>query len=45
MSAHQWTRRQILGTAAGTGAALGASALMTPGVAQAHDGRPGSRPP
>ncbi|MGW3561735.1 amidohydrolase family protein [Streptomyces sp. NPDC000963] len=40
MSADQWTRRQILNTAAGTAALAGASTLMTPGVAQAHGGRP-----
>ncbi|MFB7653016.1 MULTISPECIES: amidohydrolase family protein [unclassified Streptomyces] len=42
MSAHRWTRRQVLNTAAGTGAALtGASTLMSSGVARAHGGRPG----
>ncbi|WP_367038870.1 amidohydrolase family protein [Streptomyces sp. Je 1-332] len=41
MSAHEWTRRQVLNTAAGAGVALGgASALLGPGVAQAHDGKP-----
>lgn len=44
MSAQHWTRRQVLNTAASTGAAVvGASALMAPGVAQAHTGRPGPR--
>ncbi|MFJ9054706.1 amidohydrolase family protein [Streptomyces sp. NPDC102409] len=44
MTAHRWTRRQVLGTAAGTGAALGGVApLMSPGVAQAHTGRSAPR--
>ncbi|MER6188631.1 amidohydrolase family protein [Streptomyces cyaneofuscatus] len=44
MSAHDWTRRQVLNRAAGTGVALGgASALLNTGVAEAHGGghRPG----
>ncbi|MEV6265287.1 amidohydrolase family protein [Streptomyces sp. NPDC051784] len=40
MSAHQWTRRQVLNTAAGAAAVAGASTLMTPRTAEAHDGRP-----
>ncbi|MGW7069427.1 amidohydrolase family protein [Streptomyces sp. NPDC054855] len=40
MSAHPWTRRQVLNTAAGTAALAGASTLVTPGVAQAHDAKP-----
>ncbi|MEV0849971.1 amidohydrolase family protein [Streptomyces sp. NPDC049954] len=42
MSAHEWSRRQVLNTAAGTGVAVGgAASLLSPGVAQAHDRRPG----
>lgn len=42
MSPQEWTRRQVLNTAAGTGVALGgATTLLTPGVAQAHSGKPG----
>ncbi|MEU8789724.1 amidohydrolase family protein [Streptomyces sp. NPDC048643] len=40
MSADQWTRRQVLNTAAGTAALAGASTLMTPATAEAHGGRP-----
>ncbi|MFH8802101.1 amidohydrolase family protein [Streptomyces sp. NPDC017936] len=40
MSANRWTRRQVLNTAAGTAAVAGASALMTPGVSEAHGGKP-----
>ncbi|MFD0056460.1 amidohydrolase family protein [Streptomyces sp. NPDC127168] len=40
MSAHPWTRRQILNTAAGTAALAGAAAVMSPGTAQAHGDRP-----
>lgn len=40
MSANQWTRRQVLNTAAGTAALAGASTLMTPGAAEAHGGKP-----
>ncbi|MFI8426092.1 amidohydrolase family protein [Streptomyces sp. NPDC085479] len=43
MTADQWTRRQVLNTAAGTAALAGTSALMAPGVAQAHGGRPDPR--
>ncbi|MFB9463460.1 amidohydrolase family protein [Streptomyces cinereospinus] len=44
MTAHQWTRRQVLNTAAGTGAAaLGASTVMGTGVAQADEGGPDPR--
>ncbi|MFG2435820.1 amidohydrolase family protein [Streptomyces sp. NPDC048508] len=39
MSAHPWTRRQVLNTAAGTAALAGASTLMAPGTAQAHDAK------
>ncbi|MFD7769172.1 amidohydrolase family protein [Streptomyces sp. NPDC059787] len=40
MSANRWTRRQVLNTTAGTAAVAGTSALMTPGVSEAHGGRP-----
>ncbi|WP_306322803.1 MULTISPECIES: amidohydrolase family protein [unclassified Streptomyces] len=41
MNTRPWTRRQVLNTAAGTGAALaGATTLMASGVATAHDGKP-----
>ncbi|MFB6770721.1 amidohydrolase family protein [Streptomyces sp. NPDC056337] len=40
MSALPWTRRQVLNTAAGTAALAGTAAVMSPGAAQAHGGRP-----
>jgi 2,3-dihydroxybenzoate decarboxylase len=41
MSAHEWTRRQVLNTATGAGVAIsGASALLSADPAAAHDGRP-----
>ncbi|MFI8003513.1 amidohydrolase family protein [Streptomyces sp. NPDC086010] len=44
MSAHRWTRRQVLNTAAGTGAALGAaSPLLRPDAARAQDGEDSGR--
>ncbi|WP_326674375.1 amidohydrolase family protein [Streptomyces sp. NBC_01257] len=44
MSAHTWTRRQVLNRAAGTGVALGgSSALLNTGVAQAHGGGHGTK--
>ncbi|NED79953.1 amidohydrolase, partial [Streptomyces sp. SID11233] len=40
MSTRPWSRRQVLNTAAGGGAVLGASALLGTGTAEAHGRTP-----